>query len=48
MPLGRLATDYSALKPEIVHRYQSSQNALEIALEMEGVSLCTLQRHIGK
>ena len=48
MPLGRPATDYSALKPEIVRRYQSSQNALKIALGIEGVSLRTLQRHIGK
>jgi hypothetical protein len=48
MPPGRLATDYSALRPEIVRRYQSSQNAPEIALGMEGVSLRTLQRHIGK
>jgi hypothetical protein len=48
MPLGRLATNYSALKPEIVHRYQSGQNVPEIALEMEGVSLRTLQRHMGK
>jgi hypothetical protein len=48
MPPGRPATDYSALKPEIVQRYQSGQNAPEIALGMEGVSLRTLQRHMGK
>ena len=48
MPPGRPATDYSALRPEIVCRYQSGQNALEIALGMEGVSLRTLQRHMGK
>jgi hypothetical protein len=48
MPPGRPATDYSALKPEIVRRYQSGQSALEIALKIEEVSLRTLQRHMGK
>jgi hypothetical protein len=48
MPPGRPATDYTALKPEIVQRYRSGQNVPEIALEMEGVTLRTLQRNMGK
>ena len=48
MPPGRPATDFSALKVEIVRRYQSGQNVPEIALGIEGVILRTLQRHMGK